>query len=135
VVLRSDEDGRIVPEVDVPPVNDLRADQILTSPLFGLATTRGDDSVTAIARYSDLIEKGDRSTAEERELQDLKNRVEATLTTQESPVQQRVERRLVAALSEAAPAAVDALREKQGTTSGEELELRRQLDDLLRVGE
>jgi uncharacterized protein (TIGR02646 family) len=133
VVLRWGDDGHIVPTVDVPPVNDLRADQILTSPLFGLATTRGDDAVAAIARYSDLIDKPDLRPGEKQELHELKDRVEETLTTQESPAQKRVERSLVEALAGAAPAAVEALRQKEGQTSGVELELRRQLDDLLRV--
>jgi uncharacterized protein (TIGR02646 family) len=135
VVLRRDGRNHISSIVDVPPVNDLRADQILTSPLFGLASTRGDEASFAIARYSDLRSRPDLAPADARELKRLQGRLEQTLTNRESPSQREVERKLWRALGETAPAAVDALAaqapEQASTT--EELELRRQLDDLLGV--
>jgi uncharacterized protein (TIGR02646 family) len=131
VVLQRDENRKLVPITNVPPVNDLRADQILTSFLFGLHSTRGDDASAAIARYAELYGTATRTPPEEKELAELGARLDATLTKRESPGQRRIEEAIARTLADEgaltpAPAALTA-------PSPDELELRRQLDELLGV--
>lgn len=131
VVLQRDENRKLVPITNVPPVNDLRADQILTSFLFGLHSTRGDDASAAIARYAELYGTETRTPPEEKELAELGARLDATLTKRESPGQRRIEEAIARTLADEgaltpAPAALTA-------PSPDELELRRQLDELLGV--
>ena len=52
----------------------LRADQILTSPLFGLSSTRGPH----VDRYSELLTKRDRTPEDERELEILRGSIAET---------------------------------------------------------
>jgi hypothetical protein len=127
--LTRDEERRIRVVTDVPPVNDWRADQILTSPLFGLHSTRGEAATTGlIGRYADLYGKRHRRPEEEDELQRLRERLERTLTTQESPLQRDVEETVRAAIRQA-PVGVDAA--ATANPSPEQLELRRQFDAML----
>jgi len=130
VVLSRDAQERIVAETDVPPVNDLRADQILTSFLFGLPTTRGDDATKAIGRYAELSEKERRSETEDAELAGLRQRLDDTLTIAETPVQRRVEQAVLETLA-SMPAPVSLPSAAQPDQSAEEYELRRQLNELL----
>lgn len=67
-----------------------RADQVLTSEAFGLITTRNPGSENEINRYTALLSKGDRTEAEETELQALKLRVQNTLRSGENAVEQMV---------------------------------------------
>ncbi len=67
-----------------------RADQVLTSEAFGLITTRNPGSEDEISRYTALLGKGERTEAEETELQALKLRVQNTLRSGENAVEQMV---------------------------------------------
>lgn len=67
-----------------------RADQVLTSEAFGLITTRNPGSEDEINRYTALLSKGERTEAEETELQALKLRVQNTLRSGENAVEQMV---------------------------------------------
>lgn len=130
VVLRRDERRRIVPDTDIPPVNDLRADQILTSFLFGLGTTRGDEATAAISRYSQLSEKRELTKADEGELDRLRQRLDDTLTTRESPAQRRIEEAILKTLAEMEGVARSQPQRGDAPTA-QEFELRRQLNELL----
>jgi len=92
VVLQRDEEHQIRAVTDVPPLNHLRADQILTSPLFGLPSTRGDTTVAQLARYARLLERATRTPEEQNELEELKDLLEETLTSAESPLEREVAR-------------------------------------------
>jgi uncharacterized protein (TIGR02646 family) len=131
VVLRRDDEQQVIAIVDVPAVNHLRADQILTSPLFGLPSTRGDATTAELDRYSELLAKADRAPGEEKELQRLRARLDETLTTGESQLERDVARTKREMLDELAPRVVQ--RAEPAMPSPEELELRRQLDELLGV--
>lgn len=65
----------------------MRADQILTSSLFGLGSTRAD----SMGRYTALLGKTDRTPAEQDEFENLMAQIEEGITTGESPLQRKVE--------------------------------------------
>jgi predicted ATPase len=137
-VLRREAGRPIEAITDVPPVNDLRADQILTSPLFGLHSTRGDQAVAAMDRYAELLGKRRRSESEEEELEQLEGRLERTTSATESPRGRQLEETLWRAVVEhgddevAAAAAAAGPRRRRPTD--EEKQLRRELAQLLGPG-
>jgi uncharacterized protein (TIGR02646 family) len=133
-VLRRDERRKIAIETDVPSVNDLRADQILTSFLFGLHSTRGDDATQSIGRYAELMSKRRRTPEEEQELAQLRGRLEETLTVQETPGQRAVEQALMQALDQTA-LTISPAKAAKAVPTAEELELRRQVAQLLSPSE
>ena len=91
VKLERDEEGQINPITDVPSVNDLRADQILTSFMFELPTTRSNSVSEKIALYSKLLGKTRKNVEEKALMQDLKKELSQILTIESSPTQQFVE--------------------------------------------
>lgn len=71
----------------------LRADQMLTSSLFGLAATRGKRGGVEdkIAEYSELLGKEARSEAEQTRFEALRTELERWLVAAETPAQRKVE--------------------------------------------
>jgi uncharacterized protein (TIGR02646 family) len=67
VVFRRNQTGKIEPLSEIPELDDYRADQLLTSPLFELATTRGPQIEADRARYAHLLEQRRRTKAEQDE--------------------------------------------------------------------
>ena len=141
-VLAREEDTRIAINTDLPPVADLRADQLLTSPLFGLYSTRGDDTVAATDRYTELLGKRRLTDAEELELEELEDRLARAMSPAESPRGRQLDQALWRAVVEGAPAVVEgdapdaalasaARPRRRRKTSDEELQLQRELADLL----
>jgi uncharacterized protein (TIGR02646 family) len=142
IVLKRNEYNEIVPITGMPSVNDLRADQILTSFMFDLPTTRGDEMVKKIARYSDLLGKGLRSTQETVEFEALRNELSNTLTVESSPTQRLVEQAVQKTFVDLEPPAVSGeLMEKERMIKGVgdtpqltddvKMEIKRQLINLL----
>jgi uncharacterized protein (TIGR02646 family) len=142
IVLRRDEEQRIVALTDVPSVNDLRADQILTSFMFDLPTTRGDEAVKKIARYSKLLGKRRKTSTERAELARLKSELSSTLNVHSSPTQQLVEKAVRTTLRKIdPPATTKKLVEKSGSGAARlssahlpddvKMEIKRQLKKLL----
>ncbi|HVS51967.1 MAG TPA: AAA family ATPase [Opitutaceae bacterium] len=99
VVLRPVENN-VVAEVVTTPIDHLRADQLLTSPLFGLAHTRAPVVEENIARYTDLLGKARRTAAEEGEMQRLRETLGGQLQAGETESQRRVEVAVSAALDD-----------------------------------
>lgn len=131
VLLRRDERRRIVADTNLPSVNDLRADQILTSVLFGLHSTRGDETATAIDRYAELLSRTVLTQPEKQEREQLKQRLAPTLSNQESDRQVAVEQAIWQTLiSTEALSSFQPLIDSTGG-SPEIVELRRQLGELL----
>ena len=90
VVLRRNERNRVIAITDVPPVDELRADQLLTSPLFGMHSTRGRTS-RHVVRYSQLLGKRRRTTEEQEELQRLKLELDTVLSSGENSLEREAE--------------------------------------------
>jgi predicted ATP-binding protein involved in virulence len=70
-------------------VQGLRADQILTSPLFGLASTRDSDTHAQLVRYTKLMASDTLSQSEQEELEKLARDLKRTLP---SPAEREVSR-------------------------------------------
>jgi uncharacterized protein (TIGR02646 family) len=131
-LLRRNRNREIEVVTDVPSVAHLRADQILTSFLFSLPSTRSDDSSAMVSRYSALLGKAAKSPREEQELKDLETVLRDMLLAGETPLQRKVEQAVKKAYIELA-------REQQSQpiampvmTPDVEFEIRRQLTELVK---
>jgi energy-coupling factor transporter ATP-binding protein EcfA2 len=71
----------------------MRADQILTSPLFGLSTTRSSSTASDMDRYAALLSKPDslKSEEERAELTALRSKLDPFISIGETPLQRAVE--------------------------------------------
>ena len=78
--------------VDVDP-RGLRADQILTSPLFGLLTSRSPEFGQRVDRYSELMIAESRTPNEEHEMQRLKSSIATSYRDGETEGQREAEAR------------------------------------------
>jgi hypothetical protein len=74
--------ARASEEVDL---SGMRADEILTSTLFGLQTTRSEKDAAMMKRYSFLIGREKRSAQEEKEMSDLRRHMVDWTSRAESP--------------------------------------------------
>jgi uncharacterized protein (TIGR02646 family) len=132
VLLERDERRRLVATTDLPRVEDLRADQILTSPLFGMHTTRGERTTEAIANYAVLLgkdEKGELDTDEEATLEDLRNRLVPALAPGSSGDEAHIGETLLRGISGVEDAVVGS--PSADAEAKDEVELRQRLDKLL----
>lgn len=122
IVLRRSPENEVEVGTDIPRIEHLRSDQILSSFLFNLRSTRGSGTAVAIARYSTLLGKEGRSPGEEAELQRLRESLQHELSSALTPMQRRIEEQILTAMS---PASL------QVEDSPERLEILRQLSELL----
>ena len=76
IVMRRGAEGRVVALTDLPPVEGLRVDQLLTSEHFGLDSTVDPEIDEMFEEYYRLLAARERSRAEEERLEDLKARLE-----------------------------------------------------------
>jgi len=114
-----------------PPRNQ-RADQVLTSYLFGLQTTRGDRTLERIERYVELSGKKPLGKDEEREIKSLRADLEDTLGSAETELQRIVE----TAVHEAIRSLLQASPQyKSLDPSVAGYEIRRQIRDLFQAEE
>jgi energy-coupling factor transporter ATP-binding protein EcfA2 len=73
VVLRRVEGKRLYAITDLPPIDGLRADQLLTSEHFGLSSTLDPTTDAMFETYYALIAKRKRTTEEQDQLDELKS--------------------------------------------------------------
>lgn len=127
VAYRVEDDPQAI-EVVRPPLDfdGMRADQILTSPLFGLATTRSRGVRKDIDRYSELLGMRDKSPEEEAEIAALRERLRPILTVGETPVERKVEQAVHEALEDLSPAVLLSKADPKV-----QLEIKRQLAQVL----
>jgi hypothetical protein len=90
IVLRFDGE-RVQPRVITESLAHLRADQLLTSELFGLVGTRDPDINQAIQRHAELSSNPSRSAEEKAELQALSSKLTGNLPTAETKVERITE--------------------------------------------
>lgn len=110
-----------------PPPRSQRADQVLTSYLFGLETTRSEGTVQDIERYAELTAKESRTETEEKELSQLRCQLEKDLGSAETDLQRLVER----AVHEAIDTLVhETAATRKLTPEAIDFEIRRQLGEL-----
>jgi predicted ATP-binding protein involved in virulence len=72
IVLRRDSKGRVVLVPDLPSVEALRIDQLLTSPHFGLYSTMDEATEALFNEYYLLLARPDRSAEQEQRLTELR---------------------------------------------------------------
>ena len=78
-VLRRGEDSRVERVLDLPNVQGLSVQQILTSEFFGLYSAEDPEVDLGVARYAELVAKVNRSPAEETELRQRREEAGRTL--------------------------------------------------------
>ena len=120
----------------IPPPHWQRADQILTSYLFNLTSARSKGVAADIAQYSALKAKargkGKLTEKESHKLDQLKHRLEEELGSAETDLQRKVETAVSKTLHDMAQ---DWLEKAKPDSHTVELEIRRQLRELLDLGE
>jgi energy-coupling factor transporter ATP-binding protein EcfA2 len=79
----------------------LRADQILTSPLFGLMTSRSPEFGNQVDRYSQLMTSGSLTPEEQAEVRRLKSAIAASYRDGETAVEREAEAKQDAELEQA----------------------------------
>jgi hypothetical protein len=137
VVMRRTPEESIELITDIPQIQHLRSDEVLSSFLFDLPSTRGSGSSVAVARYATLLGKSDRSVGEQEELRELEAKLEQQFSNTASPMQREVEKVLRDAMvtplstSGSGEGAVSSA----NSLSPQELEMRRQLSEMLRLEE
>ena len=120
ILLRRDQEGTEV-QPGLKPPRSCRADQVLTSYLFGLPWTVSDDVIDKIERYAKLKQQDSLDTRSEAE--DLKTLLIETLGEPETQLQQAVGKAVRETLSK-------MTEEQKLDSSALELETLRQLRDL-----
>jgi hypothetical protein len=75
-----------IERVDIDPKG-LRADQILTSPLFGMMTSRSPDFAQDVARYTHLMTNDSRTAAEDVEMARLGDQISASYRDGETAIE------------------------------------------------
>lgn len=131
LILLSQEADHVVARDKIVPPRGKRADQVLTSYLFDLATTRSDGTLQQIERYSALLAKDKRSQKEKSELVDLRKKLNEELGSAETPLQQLVGEAVHKALDKLVAETVKA---KKLPKEAIDFEIRRQLNELFSKG-
>lgn len=91
ILLQHGEEGVTVRSKLTPP-RDRRADQVLTSYLFGLASTSSDTLIQAIERYALLRRQDSPSQVVRAEIERLRDFLDRSLGTAETQLQETVEK-------------------------------------------
>jgi hypothetical protein len=107
----------------------MRADQILTSSLFGLPSTRHSDRL--VNRYSELLGRTQRTAKEQSEFEELRSRLREGLKSEETPFQQAVEEAIRTTLDQ--PQKQDSGASAPDMSPVHAIEIQRQIQKLLDV--
>ena len=124
-----ERDGNLVRgKAGLGPPRWRRADQVLTSYLFGLASTSSDEVADAIERYSNLRNKTTVSKDEQQKLDELKGKLDGILGGPETELQAVVKQAVSEALRKLTKNAI-----AQGNWNWDalEYEMKRQIIELL----
>ena len=110
-----DGTDRLVATIEVAEVDPqgLRADQILTSPLFGLMTSRSPKLDEMAARYDELFIKESRTEEEEKQLHTLRERLATSYLDGETAAQRALEAAEAAELDKPLPGSAERLSKVQ----------------------
>jgi energy-coupling factor transporter ATP-binding protein EcfA2 len=107
------------------PPRGKRADQILTSYLFGLGTSGDRETREQIEKYSALLSKKDRDATEEKQLKDLRAELDKKLGSEETELERVVGKAVFKVLSKTPSSS------RNFTQESLKYETRRQLKELL----
>ena len=126
ILLQQSVDGVDIRDGLLPP-SDSRADQVLTSYLFGLASTTSDRVADAVARYSKLLTEPNRTQIQDEEVARLRNDLDQVFAGSESQLHSQVREAVMTVLNNQAR---DALESGGLDLSALDYESRRQLKNL-----
>ena len=124
-LVKSDNGVQVNSELE-PPIG-LRADQVLTSALFGLISTASGDTLSKIEQYVALSAKSTLTEPERKKVSDLDKDLQRTFATPQTRLQREVEKAISMAFRDLFP---DSEFDKSAVT----FEMRRQLKALFRLG-
>jgi energy-coupling factor transporter ATP-binding protein EcfA2 len=133
-------DGEVVAAThSLKPPRGRRADQILTSYLFGLRTTGDNRTKDRIHRLADLLSKGDNaSTEERREKARLQIELDKILGERETEIEttaaDHIQQALFDTLTDRVTERIRSAKAADGENPGIDLEVRRQLGNLFERG-
>jgi len=131
LVLLTQKDNHVIGDDKLLPPRGRRADQVLTSYLFGLDTTRSDDSVQRIERYSKLLSKNKLTEEEQNELGNLRIQLDNEVGSAETKIQQLVEKAVRDALDKLV---ATISKDQRPPKEAIDFEMRRQLNELFGKG-
>lgn len=126
VLLQHGQDGVTV-RPGLRPPRDRRADQVLTSYLFGLPSTSSDDVIQGIERFAMLRQLDSPDEETRQEIEKLRQFLTNTLGTAETPLQEKVTKAIRETLAKMASDGTDTTAQDSEALS---YETRRQLRDL-----
>lgn len=130
------EDDAVTASTGYKPPRGQRADQILTSYLFGLSTTGDDRTRSQIERLSELLSLGDSATPDEQEERErLRSELDETLGSRETELETKTAEHIETALRDRLEELVrDRIKSAGSLPNGEAAlyEVRRQLKSLLK---
>jgi hypothetical protein len=126
LTLLSDGDHVVERDRILPPYSQ-RADQVLTSILFGLDSSSSDNAQQRIELYSQLLSKPSLSDAENKKVNELRASLDVELGSAETELQQLVETAVHESIGKLATKAVEA---KSIPKPAIDLEIKRQLKAL-----
>jgi hypothetical protein len=126
--LRRDDASLDVATLDARILN-FRADQILTSPAYSLASTRAGSTEDMIERYTSLLSKKEPDDKERQELEELGRKLGDVLSPGETALQRDVGTAVEATLD--LMSSTTSIAQKPELAPALELEVKRQLQELL----
>ena len=132
LILLELSEANVTVSVNLDAPHNLRADQVLTSHLFGLASTTSDRVTQDVGHYSKLSSKSQRTPEEEQELQKLHDGLMSTFSQNESCLQAHVRKAVHETLESLAD---DAIGSGKVTREALDLEARRQLSEIFGEGD
>lgn len=124
--------GVVKADSGIRPPRGMRADNILTSYLFGLDTTGDDETAGQIRKLSVLLGQGELNEAERGEVERLRHDLELKLSPAETDLERDVSAELLSTIEDGVRGRLIKLGRKLGSGSAEpiDFEIRRQLRDL-----
>ncbi|HEX9929497.1 MAG TPA: AAA family ATPase [Pyrinomonadaceae bacterium] len=134
VHLRRNEANTIIVRDDLKPPRGMRADQVLTSYLFGMETTSDDQTKYEIERLSKLLSQKETNSQQKEEINHLRSSLNAKLGTPETELERAVALTTQQLLEEKQQEIFDSLKqlhENHPPKAAVEFELKRQIKDLL----
>lgn len=134
VHLRRNEDNTLTALDNLKPPRGMRADQVLTSYLFGMETTSDDKTKYEIERLSKLLSKKEINSQQKVEIDQLRSSLNAKLGTPETALERMVSQKTQQLFEQEQQEFFDFLKQSQGDVPPKdafEFELKRQIKDLL----
>lgn len=87
-LMEKDDSGKVTANTDLPDPADLRVDQLLTSPFFGLNTTRDPQDEVLFDEYYALLSLSERDDSQNAKLAQLKSELKARRYVGDTPREQ-----------------------------------------------